>query len=76
MQKPVDVLCSGVVSVVCVCGIVPQRVKGKVQAMKEKPKVHTCLKCGYQWEPRIERRPRVCPRCKNHDWDKPRREIK
>jgi predicted Zn-ribbon and HTH transcriptional regulator len=44
--------------------------------MKERPKELTCLKCGYRWEPRIERRPRVCPRCKNHDWDQPRRDIK
>lgn len=36
---------------------------------------YTCLRCGYDWNPRADRidhRPRVCPACKSHYWDKPR----
>ena len=32
-----------------------------------------CLRCGYEWYPRTEKRPGVCPRCKCLKWDEPRR---
>ena len=33
-----------------------------------------CKRCGYTWVPRIETRPKVCPGCKNPNWDKERSE--
>ena len=30
-----------------------------------------CLRCGYDWIPRI-RRVTICPRCKSTLWDKPK----
>jgi len=35
--------------------------------MKEK-KECVCKLCSYKWEARVEN-PRVCPRCKRHDWN-------
>lgn len=31
----------------------------------------TCLRCGYEWEPRVTK-PKNCPRCKSHKWAEPR----
>lgn len=31
-----------------------------------------CLRCGHQWVPKMDWTPRVCPRCKNAWWNKPR----
>jgi len=28
-----------------------------------------CKRCGYLWLPRIEKKPKCCPRCKSHLWD-------
>jgi predicted Zn-ribbon and HTH transcriptional regulator len=31
-------------------------------------------RCGHEWVPRNKNeRPRVCPKCKSPNWDKPRR---
>jgi len=30
----------------------------------------TCLRCGYEWLPRVPS-PAVCPRCKCRDYDEP-----
>lgn len=27
-----------------------------------------CLRCGYNWFPRIEEQPKYCPRCHNPNW--------
>lgn len=27
----------------------------------------TCQKCGYRWQPRLER-PKCCPECKSREW--------
>jgi hypothetical protein len=32
-----------------------------------------CLKCDYKWTTTRERIPICCPKCRNKDWDKPRR---
>lgn len=29
-----------------------------------------CNKCGYQWTPKEDKPPKVCPRCKSYKWDK------
>jgi len=29
----------------------------------------TCLRCGYQWEPKVDK-PKNCPHCKSPRWDK------
>lgn len=29
----------------------------------------TCLKCGHQWDSRVEK-PLSCPACKRYGWDK------
>lgn len=34
-----------------------------------------CIKCGHEWIARMEN-PRMCPRCKNYNWDKAKEEIK
>lgn len=40
--------------------------------MKTKPRIlHKCLRCGYEWLSRKEH-PKVCARCRNPYWDKPR----
>ena len=31
-----------------------------------------CLKCGLAWESVVDV-PRVCPKCKSYDWQKPRK---
>ena len=32
-------------------------------------KKHSCKKCGYKWESKLEN-PLSCPRCKRYDWNK------
>ena len=37
-----------------------------------------CEKCSHVWLPKKEpskRRPKVCPKCKNHNWDSPRKLV-
>ena len=37
---------------------------------------YRCLRCGHEWVPmniHQEERPRLCPRCKTVNWDKPRK---
>lgn len=29
-------------------------------------------RCGYQWKPRVDEKPRTCPKCKSPNWDRPR----
>jgi predicted Zn-ribbon and HTH transcriptional regulator len=34
-------------------------------------------RCGHEWLPRDPNdKPRVCPRCKSANWDRPRREAR
>jgi len=35
-----------------------------------------CLRCDYEWESRLERKPKVCPKCKSYFWDQERRNEK
>jgi predicted Zn-ribbon and HTH transcriptional regulator len=30
-------------------------------------------RCGHEWLPRGEEKPRVCPKCKSANWDRPKR---
>jgi rubrerythrin len=30
----------------------------------------TCKRCGYAWVPRHNKKPKVCPKCKNPNWNK------
>jgi hypothetical protein len=30
-------------------------------------------RCGHKWLPREPDRPRVCPKCKSANWDRPKR---
>jgi len=39
-------------------------------------KTYKCKKCGHEWTPRIENKPRACPGCKNYKWDEEKDEIK
>jgi len=32
-----------------------------------------CERCDYQWAPRGDQPPRVCPKCKSPYWDRPRK---
>lgn len=38
----------------------------------------TCLRCGYEWYPHTEEKPRSCAnqKCRSIYWDKPRRNNK
>ncbi len=33
------------------------------------------LKCGNEWFPRSEQKPKVCPMCKSYKWDVSPREV-
>jgi predicted Zn-ribbon and HTH transcriptional regulator len=33
-------------------------------------KKYRCKKCGYEWLPRIESKPKECPDCKSREWYK------
>lgn len=35
-----------------------------------------CLRCNHKWYPNSNNPPKVCPKCKNPYWDKPRKERK
>ena len=41
--------------------------------MKQKNK---CVKCGYEWLPRKETKPKECPECKARHWDEKRKKEK
>jgi len=44
------------------------------QPIPEK-KTLTCLRCGYEWQPRLTKsKPRQCPFCKSMKWDVKRTE--
>ncbi len=32
-----------------------------------------CLRCSYKWYPEKPERPKVCPRCKSFNWNRPRK---
>lgn len=32
-------------------------------------------RCGHEWLPRNDEKPRVCPKCKSPNWDRPKRPI-
>ena len=29
---------------------------------------HKCIKCKYEWQPRVETQPKECPQCKSYYW--------
>ncbi len=34
-------------------------------------------RCGHEWAPRNRaERPRVCPKCKSPNWDRPKRKVR
>jgi len=34
-------------------------------------------RCGHEWMPRNkDERPRVCPKCKSPNWDRPKRKVR
>jgi len=49
-----------------------ERVKG---SMKTRIQELTCLRCDYQWVPRVVD-VRQCPHCKTLRWDTPKKEKK
>ena len=36
-------------------------------------KGYLCGRCGHQWVPKENVKPRVCPKCKSPYWDTPRK---
>lgn len=32
-----------------------------------------CERCGHTWNPRNNQLPEVCPKCKNPNWNKPKK---
>ena len=52
----------------------------KAQKPKEKPleigqvMLLGCrCRCGHEWLPREPEKPRVCPKCKSANWDRPKK---
>ena len=37
------------------------------KTIKVDTKVCVCIRCGYQWEPRVDN-PKACPDCRRRDW--------
>lgn len=38
---------------------------------------HKCYRCGHEWRPyELSEVPRVCPKCKNPYWDRPKQNKK
>ncbi len=35
-------------------------------------RIHRCLRCGYDWPSRLDRLPKVCPKCNSPYWNKPK----
>ena len=33
-------------------------------------------RCGHEWLPREPEKPRVCPKCKSANWDRPKKREK
>jgi predicted Zn-ribbon and HTH transcriptional regulator len=33
---------------------------------------YRCARCSWEWLPRSERKPTICPRCKSPYWDRER----
>lgn len=33
-----------------------------------------CGICGYEWQPRHNKKPKSCPKCKRYDWAKKQKE--
>ena len=55
-------------------------VAAEVPSPEEKPigmvplQVVGCrCRCGHEWLPQAGERPRVCPKCKSANWDRPKR---
>lgn len=45
------------------------RVPGMKFLRNNNRKIHTCLRCGWEWVPRDkERDPEICPKCKSANW--------
>ena len=38
-------------------------------------KKYFCERCGHEWIPRVERKPKACPGCKNYKWDEERKTL-
>lgn len=34
---------------------------------------YRCERCKYEWVPRMEKEPRVCPKCKSPYWNIPKK---
>lgn len=32
-----------------------------------------CQRCGHRWANRKPNKPKVCPKCKNYNWDEPKK---
>lgn len=42
---------------------------GRGRKVNKSLKILTCKRCGYQWVPRVDTKPKSCALCKNHYWD-------
>jgi len=36
----------------------------------DKIKYNQCCRCGHKWKQRKKRKPKICPLCKNPNWNK------
>ncbi len=41
-----------------------------INKREESMKKFKCIKCGHEWIPRTEEKPKSCPACKNRKWHK------
>jgi len=50
-----------------------QQVKPPAQPIGVVPLTGCRCRCGHEWLPRdLAEKPRVCPKCKSPNWDKPK----
>jgi len=35
-----------------------------------------CTRCHYEWHPRMDDKPKTCPKCRSPYWDSPRKNKK
>lgn len=34
---------------------------------------HKCVRCDHEWQSRVDRLPKCCPKCKSYYWQVPRK---
>jgi len=53
--------------------IMAAKVKAAEKVIGMVPLVGCRCRCGHEWLPRDDEKPRVCPKCKSANWDRPKK---